>query len=785
MPACARLVGTELGRLEDALQVLAEPRRECRRNRQLALRLVELRPLSRDEGAAQLGAQLVLRAYKRAQVTRCACNTGEMDKVCGYRDRRRGHRRCCAGARVNSPASRVSTQPMSSTDDTSDSGVGGISSVRARRDAQGVGERVHASFESAGEQRQRRQCAGVSDSLHFLRPRRDQPGRGAKRMQLLAGTSGYSYKEWKGTFYPEKLAADGMLRYYAERFPTVEINNTFYRMPGEAMLTRWAAEVPDDFTFTLKAPQRITHQKRLQGGRAGGRRVPAARRRARGEARAAPLPAAAVPEEGSRGARRFPRALPAGPRRSPSSSATPPGRTMTVYEALRGRDAMLCTADTDEGDSPPLVATAKLGVPASAPRGVQRRRTSGLGAADRRAALDRAYVYFKHEDEGLGPKFAARFAKLWEAAQERVGADDARGARRRRRSRARFPTRCTSTPPSARSRRPRSRHPRPPRTGPARCSSSSSSTPRAACTSTSGSRPAGCSSRGRSRKGRRSNPADKRLAVPTEDHTFEYASFEGVIPAKQYGAGEVIVWDCGAYSPDEDQEYFFHDRAEAERRVLAGLEKGKLSFFLRGVKLKGSFALVRTSDRKSWLLIKHKDRFVDTGDVTARGESVLSGMPVEALKRRPPRERIAAEELAPTGPPEALPAKLAPMLAESADARSPIPAGSTSPSSTATACSRSSTATGSCSARGAGSTTPAIFPEIAAELGRQLVDTMVLDGEIVAFGPGWPAVLRRAAGPGADEDRARDRGSGAGDADGVLLLRSPALRRRQPAPGAL
>ena len=165
-------------------------------------------------------------------------------------------------------------------------------------------------------------------------------------------------------------------------------------------------------------------------------------------------------------------------------------------------------------------------------------------------------------------------------------------------------------------------------------------------------------------KGPSLNPADKRLAVPTEDHTFEYASFEGVIPEKQYGAGEVIVWDCGAYCPDEDHEYFFHDRAEAEHRVLAGLEKGKLSFFLRGVKLKGSFALVRTSDRKSWLLIKHKDRFVDTGDVTARGESVLSGMPVEALKRRPPRERIAAQALAPTGPPEPFPAKLSPMLAE-------------------------------------------------------------------------------------------------------------------------
>ena len=153
------------------------------------------------------------------------------------------------------------------------------------------------------------------------------------------------------------------------------------------------------------------------------------------------------------------------------------------------------------------------------------------------------------------------------------------------------------------------------------------------------------------------------------------------------------------------------------------------------MKLKGSFALVRTSDRKSWLLIKHKDRFVDTGDVTARGESVLSGMPVEALKRRPPRERIAAQALAPTGPPEAFPAKLSPMLAESADAAVTDPAWKYEPKldgyrvlafvdhdRVALRSRRGLDYTG-------------VFPEIAAELGRQLVDTMVLDGEIVAFGP--------------------------------------------------
>src|SRR3982750_785997 len=110
-------------------------------------------------------------------------------------------------------------------------------------------------------------------------------------------------------------------------------------------------------------------------------------------------------------------------------------------------------------------------------------------------------------------------------------------------------------------------------------------------------------------KGPSHDPAEKRLAMQTEDHPFEYASFEGVIPPGQYGAGEVIVWDCGVYCPDEGLEHWPLERAEAERRILAGLEKGKLSFFLRGAKVKGSFALVRSSEAKNWFLIKHKDRY--------------------------------------------------------------------------------------------------------------------------------------------------------------------------------
>src|SRR5215469_9590725 len=83
-------------------------------------------------------------------------------------------------------------------------------------------------------------------------------------MNLYVGTSGFSYKEWKGSFYPEDLPDKQMLRFYGERFRTVEINNTFYRMPKAGVLRAWGDEVPADFRFVLKAPQRITHFQQLR-----------------------------------------------------------------------------------------------------------------------------------------------------------------------------------------------------------------------------------------------------------------------------------------------------------------------------------------------------------------------------------------------------------------------------------------------------------------------------------------------------------------------------------------
>jgi uncharacterized protein YecE (DUF72 family) len=83
-------------------------------------------------------------------------------------------------------------------------------------------------------------------------------------VRLLAGTSGYAFKEWKGTFYPPEVSSDAWLGYYAGQFPTVEINNSFYRLPKQPVLQEWAAQVPEQFTFSIKASMRITHHARLK-----------------------------------------------------------------------------------------------------------------------------------------------------------------------------------------------------------------------------------------------------------------------------------------------------------------------------------------------------------------------------------------------------------------------------------------------------------------------------------------------------------------------------------------
>jgi bifunctional non-homologous end joining protein LigD len=232
-------------------------------------------------------------------------------------------------------------------------------------------------------------------------------------------------------------------------------------------------------------------------------------------------------------------------------------------------------------------------------------------------------------------------------------------------------------------------------------------------------------------KGPSPDPAEKRLAVQTEDHPLDYATFEGVIPPGQYGAGEVIVWDCGLYSPDEGG-HWFHERAEAERRVREGLLKGKLSLLLRGEKVKGSYALVRTKEQKNWLLIKHKDRFVSKSDLASQDKSILSGATVEEM-RAVPAHRLPLERLVPAGEARPVPANVAPMQAELGEAPFNRAEWVWEPKLDGYRAVAFIEA-GKVQLRSRRGLDLAVdFPRLAAELANQAASRLVVDGEIVAF----------------------------------------------------
>jgi len=229
-------------------------------------------------------------------------------------------------------------------------------------------------------------------------------------MRILAGTSGYAYKEWKGIFYPEDLPNDQMLHSYAERLPTVEINNTFYRLPSASVLTQWSEQVPDGFTFVIKASRRITHMKRLRDvgeplsyllsnlEQLGEKLGPILFQ----------LPPNLKYDETR--LREFLDLLP------PGTEAAMEFRHESwfnepVYEALSAKGLALCTADTDEGETP-LLSTSKIGY--------LRLRRADYTDGDlerwakriREGGYETAYVFFKHEDAGAGPRMAERFLRF-------------------------------------------------------------------------------------------------------------------------------------------------------------------------------------------------------------------------------------------------------------------------------------------------------------------------------------------------------------------------------------
>ncbi|MDD5082077.1 MAG: non-homologous end-joining DNA ligase, partial [Dehalococcoidales bacterium] len=165
------------------------------------------------------------------------------------------------------------------------------------------------------------------------------------------------------------------------------------------------------------------------------------------------------------------------------------------------------------------------------------------------------------------------------------------------------------------------------------------------------------------------DPETKRLAVMVEDHPLEYASYEGVIPKGEYGAGQVIVWDTGTYMAQADDRVILTDRTQAQVRLRDGLNKGKISFLLYGQKLKGSWTLVKMkSHDKDWLLIKHHDEFADPEyDILQDEHSVISGLSIEDLKAGhlpdPQESRVIDLEKIPGNRKTSFPSSVTPMLA--------------------------------------------------------------------------------------------------------------------------
>lgn len=230
-------------------------------------------------------------------------------------------------------------------------------------------------------------------------------------MNLYVGTSGYSYKEWKGSFYPDDLPEKQMLRYYGEHFRSVEINNTFYRMPRSTVLETWAAEVPAHFKFVIKAPQRITHFQRLKDCRDSVNFL---------------LDTIGVLKE-RLGPVLFqlpPNLHKDAPRLRDFLALVPPQRRLAfefrhqswfddeVFDILRTHQAALCIAEAENELEIPFVSTADWGY--------LRLRMPEYGDAELKSWAERvrqqnwqdAFIFFKHEDEGKGPRMAKRFLEL-------------------------------------------------------------------------------------------------------------------------------------------------------------------------------------------------------------------------------------------------------------------------------------------------------------------------------------------------------------------------------------
>jgi len=230
-------------------------------------------------------------------------------------------------------------------------------------------------------------------------------------MTIYAGTSGYSYQPWKGRFYPKDLPASQMLRYYGEHFPAVETNSTFRKLPDESVVKAWAREVPADFRFAIKAPQRITHFQRLKNSRDSVAEL--IQTAGLLKQRLGPL-LFQLPPNFKKDAQRLREFLALLPRRRRVAFEFrhPSWFDEEIYNLLRRHRAALCIADEKDELKVPFVATADWGY--------LRLRRDEYSAANLKTWAKRVreqnwtdvFVFFKHEDTGTGPRFAKKFLEF-------------------------------------------------------------------------------------------------------------------------------------------------------------------------------------------------------------------------------------------------------------------------------------------------------------------------------------------------------------------------------------
>jgi len=229
--------------------------------------------------------------------------------------------------------------------------------------------------------------------------------------KLLAGASGYSFKEWKGSFYPERIKPDAMLSYYAERLPTVEINNTFYQMPKVAVLENWAKSTPGSFKFAIKASRRITHMSRLKADSAADSVGFLYRNLASLGAKRGPVLYQLPPflKKDLPRLTEFLAVLP-GDHGAAFEFRNETWFADDVYDALRSAGAALCLSEREDNAPPPLVEIAawgyvRLRLEIYSEEDLQ--RWAGRLAA---TGWSETYVYFMHEP--TAPAYAQTLMKF-------------------------------------------------------------------------------------------------------------------------------------------------------------------------------------------------------------------------------------------------------------------------------------------------------------------------------------------------------------------------------------